>query len=35
MYLMNFKLKGNWKEETLALNHFQKENGKGENLLGR
>ena len=35
MYLMNFKLKGKWKEETLALNHVQKENGKGENLLGR
>ena len=26
MYLMNFKLKSNWKEETLALNHFEKEN---------
>ena len=23
---MNFKLKSNWKEETLALNHFEKEN---------
>ena len=35
MYLMNFKLKSNWKEETLALNHLEKEKNIGRKPLGR